>query len=292
MPRLLPAVLFFALALVATPAAALQLAPFKDRLFDYPAILDSRDQGAYRIVDYREMRDINGRDAVPERRVERRYIETEIRRLQREEVVETRAGSIRHFLVGKPRGARLIVVYLHGQGGSRHQGVNDLTFGGNFNRVKNLVARNGGLYLSPDIADFGEAGAAQVAGLLSHYVADAPHARIVLACGSMGGALCWRLARERLLAPRLAGLMLLGSMWDDDFAGTPAFRHRVPVFIGHGSRDSVFPIEAQEMFYDKIRIAAPDYPVRLVRFETGSHGTPIRMTDWRETLNWMLAASR
>jgi hypothetical protein len=28
-----------------------------------------------------------------------------------------------------------------------------------------------------------------------------------------------------------------------------------------------------------------------VRFETGTHGTPIRMTDWRETLNWMLAVS-
>ena len=27
----------------------------------------------------------------------------------------------------------------------------------------------------------------------------------------------------------------------------------------------------------------------LVRFETGTHGTPIRMTDWRDILNWMLA---
>ena len=31
------------------------------------------------------------------------------------------------------------------------------------------------------------------------------------------------------------------------------------------------------------------YPARFVRFETGTHGTPIRMTDWRETLNWMLS---
>jgi len=30
---------------------------------------------------------------------------------------------------------------------------------------------------------------------------------------------------------------------------------------------------------------------RFVRFETGTHGTPIRMTDWRETLNWMLSAA-
>jgi hypothetical protein len=29
-----------------------------------------------------------------------------------------------------------------------------------------------------------------------------------------------------------------------------------------------------------------------VRFEAGNHGTPIRMTDWRETLNWMLSLDR
>jgi hypothetical protein len=23
-------------------------------------------------------------------------------------------------------------------------------------------------------------------------------------------------------------------------------------------------------------------------FETGSHGTPVRMTDWRDALNWIL----
>ena len=27
----------------------------------------------------------------------------------------------------------------------------------------------------------------------------------------------------------------------------------------------------------------------LVLFQTGGHGTPVRMTDWRETLNWLLA---
>jgi len=26
-----------------------------------------------------------------------------------------------------------------------------------------------------------------------------------------------------------------------------------------------------------------------VLFQTGGHGTPVRMTDWRETLNWILA---
>jgi dipeptidyl aminopeptidase/acylaminoacyl peptidase len=48
----------------------------------------------------------------------------------------------------------------------------------------------------------------------------------------------------------------------------------------------VFPVETQEAFYKRVKSAG--YPVRFVRFESGTHGTPIRMTDWRETLNWML----
>ncbi len=290
--RLLPTLLCLVSILLATPVAALQLAPFKDRLFTYPQTLETRDNGAYRVIDYRELRDINQRDAVPERQVRGRYVSTDIRRLQQDLAADTKAGPLRHFAVGRPAHPRIITIYLHGQGGNRHQGVNDFTFGGNFNRIKNLMGRNGGLYLSPDVSDFGDKGAAKVAALISHYAARSPEAPVFLACGSMGGALCWRLARDPALAPRLGGLLLLGSMWDDDFIESEAFRRRVPLLIAHGSRDTVFPIERQEAFYRAIGAAAPGYPVRFVRFETGTHGTPIRMTDWRETLNWMLSVRR
>ncbi|RUU70144.1 alpha/beta hydrolase, partial [Mesorhizobium sp. M7A.F.Ca.MR.362.00.0.0] len=52
----------------AAHAAALELKPFKDDLFAYPATLSSDTNGAYTVIDYREMRDINQRDQVPERR--------------------------------------------------------------------------------------------------------------------------------------------------------------------------------------------------------------------------------
>lgn len=280
------------LAVLAVPAGALELSRFKDGLFAYPPTIDARDGGAYRIIDYREMRDINRRDAVPERRVHGRYVAVGIRGMQRDLSLKTDTGTVRHVAVGKAQGARIITVYLHGQGGNRHQGVNDFSFGGNFNRIKNLMGRNGGLYLSPDISDFGEKGAREIRALLTTYAARSPNAPIFLACGSMGGALCWRLAQIPSLAERLGGLLLLGSFWNEDFLTSPAFDRRIPVFFGHGSRDTVFPIEKQEAFYRKMRERAPGYPVRFVRFESGTHGTPIRMTDWRETLNWMLRQVR
>jgi pimeloyl-ACP methyl ester carboxylesterase len=289
LPRLACAALFgIGLVFAAGNADALTLSSQKDQLFAYPGILASEDAGAFVVVDYNEQRDINKRDEVPERRVQAKYVSLGVRRQQRELMLKTAATNIRHVAVGKTYGAKLIVVYLHGQGGSRNQGVDDFTFGGNFNRVKNLATNNGGLYLSPDFSDFGKKGAGQIAALITHYSEMSPDAAVFVACGSMGGRLCRELAKKSDIAGKLGGLLLLGSHWDDGFLASAAFKRKVPVFLGHGSKDTVFDPARQEAFYRSIRQKSPGYPVRYVRFETGTHGTPIRMTDWRETLNWML----
>lgn len=287
---LLPPVLLLSL-LMAAPASAEALKPFKDALFAYPAELSSSDGGRYRVVDYRELRDINQRDQIPERRAWAKYVDTGVRSVQKDLVLNTASGAIRHVAVGKGVGAAVIVLYLHGQGGSRKQGVDDFTFGGNFNRIKNLMAANGGLYLSPDFSDFGDKGAGEIAALIDHYAGQSPNAKIVVACGSMGGALCWKLAGRKDTGSRISGLMLLGSLWDQSFLSSPAFKRKVPVFFGQGSKDTVFPVENQEAFFRSILAKSKAYPTRFVRFESGTHGTPIRMTDWRETLNWVLSAA-
>jgi dienelactone hydrolase len=276
---------------LASQAGAQELKPFKDELFAYPGIISSEADGAYLVVDYSEARDIDKRDQVPERRVKGNYVSTGVRKVQQDLSLKTDAGTTKHFAVGRTEGAAVITVYLHGQGGSRKQGVDDFTFGGNFNRIKNLMAANGGLYLSPNFSDFGDKGAAEIAALISHYAEQSPAAKIFVACGSMGGMLCWQLASDRAVAGKLSGLLLLGSLWDEGFLSSAAFMRKVPVFFGQGSRDTVFPAEKQEAFYRSIVARSPGYPTRFVRFETGTHGTPIRMTDWRETLNWMLSVS-
>lgn len=276
--------------LSATVAQADLLAPFKDDLFAYPQSLAQADGGRYMAVDYRSKRDINERDEIPERRVKARYVDLSVRADQEDLIATTEVARMPHMAVGRQQNARFIVVYLYGQGGNRRQGMDDFTFGGNFNRIKNLAVRNGGLYLTTDFSDFEEAGARQVASLIALYAAHSPDAPVFVACGSMGGGICWRLADNERVAPRLGGLLLLGSHWDDKFLSSRAFRRKVPVFFGHGGDDKVFPVARQEQFFRSILQRVPDYPVRFVRFETGSHGTPIRMSDWRGTLNWMNAA--
>ena len=281
----------FALGVCST-ASAQTLQPYKDDLFAYPQTLKSEDNGAYLAVDYQEARDINERDEVPERRVKKAYVSLGVRSEQQDLKLSADIGDVRFVAVGKTEGASIITVYLHGKGGSRKQGVDDFTFGGNFNRIKNLMVDNGGLYLSPDFSDFDERGEAEVAALIAHYAAASPAAKVFVACGSMGGYICWKLAADASIAPRLSGLMLLGSVYDDTFKKTAAFKRKMPVFFAHGSHDTVFPVEGQEANYKALKSSKGGYPVRFVRFETGTHGTPIRMTDWRDTLNWMLSAAK
>jgi len=275
-------------AVSAANSQALSLKPFKDDLFAYPPTLSSGDNGAYTVLDYHEMRDINQRDEVPEKRVRAQYTDPGVRKVQQDLMLKSDAGDIRHVAVGRTQGASIIVLYLHGQGGSRKQGVDDFTFGGNFNRIKNLMAANNGLYLSPDFPDFGDKGAGQVAALIDQYAEQSPGAKVFVACGSMGGMICWKLADRKDTGSRINGLLLLGSLWDESFFTSPAFKRRIPVFFGQGSHDVVFPVDKQEAFFRSILAKSKTYPTRFVRFETGTHGTPIRMVDWRGTLNWML----
>src|SRR5690349_3779590 len=89
------------LAAPAAPAPAAELAPFKDDLFAYPATLSAADDGDYRVIDYRELRDINERDEVPERRAKRAYVSLGVRGEQQDLRLKSDAGEIRFYAVGR-----------------------------------------------------------------------------------------------------------------------------------------------------------------------------------------------
>lgn len=278
-----------ALLMTVLPAAA-QLKPYKDRLFQYPGVLEQSHGGDLVRVDYLKGRDIWARDEIPERRVKSKYVSL-VRFQQRNQTLTSGPRRLEYFAVGRLKNARMIVMYLHGRNGSRHQGVNDYTFGGNFNRIKNLMVKNNGLYLSPDFTDFGEKGKADIAALIGHVRQANPNAPVIVACGSMGGFLCWRLAKDRAIAPLLGGIMLLGSVYDDAYfgsAGAAARSRPLPIYLGHGTWDDVFKWQDREAFFRRVKGRSASYPIRLALFDTGTHGTPIRMTDWRLTINWML----
>jgi dienelactone hydrolase len=285
-----PAAAAAALVLAISPAsAAYRLAPFKDELFKYPGVIDTAYGGDYVKVDYVESRDLYERDVIPEKKTKPEYVSLEVTSSQRDMVAKDGRVSVKFIATGAvDGGAKAVVLYVHGRGGNRGQGANDWMFGGNFNRIKNLMARNGGVYLSGEFPSLNARGVAQAKVLLLEYAQNSPGAPIFVACGSLGGRICWGLAEDDEVAQHIDGLILMGSTSDDDFFNTAAFKRRMPVYLGHGTGDIVISWKSQEAFFRKFKQRDPNYPVKFALFNTGSHGTPIRMTDWRLVLNWML----
>ena len=128
-----------------------------------------------------------------------------------------RGRGVRYVAVGRTDGgARFIVIFLHGGGnGSRFQAVDDWSFGGNFNRLKNLVTRNDGVYLSPDFSGFGDQGKDDIKALMKTYAAKSPGAPIIVACTSLSGELCFDLMADRESASLLGGILLLGAVVEE-----------------------------------------------------------------------------
>lgn len=273
-------------------AAGYRLAPYKDDLFDYPRVLESGYGGDYVRVEYIEARDINQRDEIPVKQARPEYVSLETKAVEHDLSLKVGNRTLRYIATGNIDGdAKAIVIYVHGRNGNRFQGADDGMFGGNFNRIKNLMVRNDGLYLSPGFPNLRDRGATEAKALMKHYAAMSPGAPIFIACGSLGGGICWRLLGDPEASAMLAGALLLGSTSDNDFFRSPPATgavKKVPIYIGHGTKDIIIRWESQKAFFDKVRRELPGYPIRFALFDTGVHGTPIRMTDWRLVLNWML----
>jgi pimeloyl-ACP methyl ester carboxylesterase len=242
------------------------------------------------VIDYQEMRDINGRDREPEKRVKDEYVSLGVRRSQQNETLSLAGRRLDVTRVGQAQGAAFTVIFIHGRGGDRRLGANDYTFGGNFNRLKNLAVGNGGTYYSPSVAAFDDSGVADIAALI-RYASDQSSGRpVILACASMGGFICQGVSRDKQTVRYLKGMVLLGGPPDPGLPKSALARLKLPIYFAHASSDSVYEAGQQIAIYRKLQKTR--YPARFTLFQTGSHGTPIRMVDWRKVLNFVLIAHR
>jgi hypothetical protein len=274
-------------ACVAEAAAEGPLPPFKDELFSAQTVIESRDGGDYEVIDYQEMRDINGRDQEPERRVKRAYVDLAPKKVQEDVTLTLPSGPLQVTRVGRAEGAAFTVIFIHGRDGDRRLGSNDWRFGGNFNRLKNLVARPGGVYYAPTVRSFDERGVRAISDLIAATKDASGGGPVILSCASMGSFLCWGITREAEAVRNLQGMLIMGGAPDPDFFKSAFHKARLPIWFTHGSADKVYSFEDQTAIYD--RLHSEKYPVKFTLFNTGSHGTPVRMTDWRRVLNWLLA---
>jgi len=272
------------------PVAAFEIAGHKDSLFALPPVLEKSADGAFQIIDYREMRDINGRDQIVERRVKRNYVDLSVRRKTRLRMFSGDGRRLEIGEAGQFEGARFAVIFIHGRNGDRRLGMDDYRFGGNFNRLKNLAVKNGGVYIAPSVRSFDDNGVADIAALIAVFKRQSVGAPVILACGSMGSIICLSLARDRTAAKMISGMVLLGGSPDEGLPASALAKARTPITFMHGSADAVYSHEAQRAVFDALRAKYPGYPTQFLLLNGGSHGSPIRMIDWKSILSDMLAS--
>lgn len=273
-------------------AAEYRLAPYKDELFANPPPFKTLYDGHLEMVEYSSERYLDGRDEIPEKKAKAEYVSLDTQ--ASEQSLTMTDGRVRTFFAaaGDTEKPHAIVIFLHGRDADHKAGFSDWTFGGNFNRIKNLMVRNGGVYVSPSFSDFREGGKRQIAGIMEALTRNAPKAPVFLACASAASALCTALAEDASIAPMIGGVLLLGSGMKDVEAAARVYAgngRRIPIFIGHGTKDPIVNWVRMELFLKEILASSPDYPIRFRLFVSGYHGTPMRMVDWREVINWMLA---
>jgi hypothetical protein len=191
--------------------------------------------------------------------------------------------------IGNPndKDCKWATIWVHGATPQKGElGVTDDIFGGAFNRMKRMAVANHGLYYSPSVE--GQNGVAGLAALVKHIrIKTCRNGKIILNCGSAGVRSCWAAAEDKEVAKELGGMVLIGSGISYDYLKNhPAVESRVPILFAQGEDDG----------YDDLRDATlkmheqdPNYPIRFLLYGKGGHMTPLRMLDWRQTMNCMLS---
>ena len=276
----------------ATPAETFQLEPYKDDLFRYPAPVAGDFGEDYVTVPFNHQRDVVARDEIPDEKTRPKYVSLDVKTSEADLLLRRDSEVVRYVGVGRTDGdAKVVVIFLHGLGASRLDGANDWRSGGNLNRIKNLMVRNDGVYLSADYAATRRKAKRQIAALIDAVAETSPEAPIFLICASIGARVCWDLAEDPTTAARLDGLLMIAAIGRPGFADSAVVRDPtrwIPIYMAHGNRDRNVSWRPQDRLFKEIKSVAPDYPIRFALFDTGTHRAPLRMTDWRLAINWML----
>lgn len=264
----------------------------KDKLFEYRNILEKWTNDDYVKVDYVEKIDLYERDIEPVDKVKEEYIDISYieKWYEKEEKINISWKELTYFIAKKDDNIDKLVIYIHWWWWNRFQGMSDYTFGWNFNRVKNLMIHNTGAYISPDFSNFWYKGQNEIHKIILNQKEKNKNLKnVFIACGSSGWEVCWGLFNNEEFNKDINWIILVWSSVNYWFFNNKEIKKRlIPIFLGHWTNDKQIWYQWHTNFFNKIKQENINYPIKLHLYNTWVHWTPIRMINWKETIEWML----
>lgn len=262
---------------------------FKDDLFSYRNILYSKYNKEYNLIEYSEEIDIEDRDEIDVDKVYEKYINRNIFEYREEKSFYIYNKELKYWEIKKDniknKEIEYIIFYFHWMWWNRHQWINDETFWWNFNRIQNLMIKNNWIYISNDFSDFYDRWSEEMLFLIKEKKKQYPNSKIILSWASSWGTLLWNIIKKD--SSLINGIILMWSVVDKHIENIIKY-NKIPIYISHWTKDSQIRYEWKEDFYKYIKSIDNNYPILIDIFQDWVHWTPIRMTDWKRAINFII----
>jgi len=267
---------------------------YKDEHFT-PKLLAQAPECNVSYYDYDEIEHVNGQDCAKESGFH--FPMTQPDRITRLDSVRRERTDIpgvkATWEIGPEPGKgnnvpKCAVIWCHGAVESTHPhhlGARDTNFGGNNNRLANLAIQQNCTYYSPNFR--GAEGYYAIQNLVD-YLREKGVEEVFVSASSAGASALNILASNSNNNDILGGLFYTGTYITPEYVSrTPAFKAGVPIVFSQGANDKYQEVRDS---YFKVKEKYPrKHNLWMQVFRNGGHGTPIRMIDWRHTLNWARA---
>lgn len=264
--------------------------PYKDDLFT-PELIARGNDCNVSLYNYDEINHVNGQDCAKENGMHKSVAQPnrigDVSSVRRERLNEI-PGLEKTWEIGPqpggPDGPKCAVVWCHGAVESdnpQHLGARDSNFGANNNRLMNLANQQGCTYYSPSFR--GSNGYYAIQSLIDYLRANGVK-EIFITASSAGASALNVAANNPANTDILGGLFYTGTYsHPESVERSAAFKAGVPIVFSQGANDEY--ATARDGYFNVLE-RNPNANMWLQVFQDGAHGTPIRMIDWRQTLNW------
>lgn len=274
-----------------------QLKWFKDEIYSNIWILEMKLNWAWRLLDYSQKVYIDQRDKVAWEIVKDEFIDRKTEKFVQQQTVEIEKWKKFNYYEVKDSSEpdeekQVLVMYLHWHWWNKAQWMNNESFWWNFNRIQNLMIENHWVYITTDVELWSRESLVNHIILIEKLRWQYPKAKIIIAWASNWWVFLWQLIDSSRINRFIDWTIFLWTLLDTQHWSkwyNFMIQNWIPLYIWHWTHDHN-PYQEKENFIKIFNEQWWSWKVDI--FNNWVHWTPIRMIDWKETINWILKNTR